>query len=250
MEYSRDKRIVMTLDAGGTNFVFSAMQAGREITQPVQLPANGDDLDRCIQNMIGVFETIQQFLNAPATAISFAFPGPADYRSGIIGDLANLPAFRGGIPLGPLLEEHFRLPVYINNDGNLLPTGKPLGGILPGVNQRLEASGSKKRYHNLVGLTLGTGFGGGIVLHEKLLVGDNSLGTEVWTCSNRHLQDRNAEEGVSARAVINYYKAMYRSEPVPISIDTCWIFTGLATGNKPGNKDAAVAAYQEMGKPR
>ena len=29
MDYSADQRVVMTLDAGGTNFVFSAMQGGR-----------------------------------------------------------------------------------------------------------------------------------------------------------------------------------------------------------------------------
>ena len=34
-------------------------------------------------------------------AISFAFPGPADYEHGVIGDLPNFPAFCGGVALGP-----------------------------------------------------------------------------------------------------------------------------------------------------
>ena len=34
MRYDADQRIVMTLDAGGTNFVFSAIQANREIIKP------------------------------------------------------------------------------------------------------------------------------------------------------------------------------------------------------------------------
>ena len=34
MGYVNDNRIVMTLDAGGTNFVFSAIQAGEEIIEP------------------------------------------------------------------------------------------------------------------------------------------------------------------------------------------------------------------------
>ena len=33
--YTTDKRIVMTLDAGGTNLVFSAMQGGVEVVEPV-----------------------------------------------------------------------------------------------------------------------------------------------------------------------------------------------------------------------
>ncbi len=35
MMYTNDNRIVMTLDAGGTNFVFSAIQGGKEIADPV-----------------------------------------------------------------------------------------------------------------------------------------------------------------------------------------------------------------------
>ena len=50
---------------------------------------------------------------------SFAFPGPADYPAGIIGDLAEYPAFRGGVALGPMLAERFGLPTFINNDGDL-----------------------------------------------------------------------------------------------------------------------------------
>jgi len=39
-----------------------------------------------------------------ASAISFAFPGPADYEKGIIGILPNFPDFRGGVSLGFMLE--------------------------------------------------------------------------------------------------------------------------------------------------
>ena len=56
-------------------------------------------------------------LNEPPVAISFAFPGPADYKRGIIGDLGNLPSLRGGIALGPMLEAEFGIPVFINNGG-------------------------------------------------------------------------------------------------------------------------------------
>ena len=35
--YSHDERTVLTLDAGGTNFVFSAIQGGEEIVKPIHL---------------------------------------------------------------------------------------------------------------------------------------------------------------------------------------------------------------------
>ena len=40
-------------------------------------------------------------------SVSIAFPGPADYAQGIIGDLPNLPVYRGGVALGAILENHF-----------------------------------------------------------------------------------------------------------------------------------------------
>ena len=102
-----------------------------------------------------------------AQALSFAFPGPADYPNGIIGDLKNLPAFRGGVPLGPLLAETFGAPVFINNDGDLFAYGEAMAGLLPEVNGMLEAAGSPKRFRNLLGVTLGTGFGAGLVLETR-----------------------------------------------------------------------------------
>ena len=42
MNYDKDKRIVMTLDAGGTNFRFSAMRGNQPVTETVAMPSNGD----------------------------------------------------------------------------------------------------------------------------------------------------------------------------------------------------------------
>ena len=47
--YKKDNRIVATLDAGGTNFVFGAMKAGEFIIEPVSVPAQSHDLDLCLR---------------------------------------------------------------------------------------------------------------------------------------------------------------------------------------------------------
>ena len=46
--YENDKRIVLTLDAGGTNFVFSAIRGNIQIVSPVCMPSCSDNLDRCL----------------------------------------------------------------------------------------------------------------------------------------------------------------------------------------------------------
>jgi len=245
MRIFKDKRIVLTLDAGGTNFVFSAMQAGKEIVEPVKLPSHANDLDRCLHTIKEGFRNIRQKLTTNPVAISFAFPGPADYKLGIIGDLPNFPAFSGGIALGPMLEKIFNLPVFINNDGNLFVYGEAIGGLLPRVNQRLEEEGSKKRYNNLIGFTLGTGFGGGIVTGNRLLTGDNSLGGEAWLLRNMENLQTNVEESISIRAIRNTYarEAGLSGTEIPEPKE---IFE-IAEGTLPGNRKAALLAYQKMG---
>ena len=78
------------------------------------------------------------------------------------------------------MREQFGIPVFINNDGNLFAYGEALAGTLPEVNKRLKEAGSSKVYKNLLGITLGTGFGAGVVIDSQLLTGDNGCGGDVW----------------------------------------------------------------------
>ena len=183
--YDKDSRIVLTLDAGGTNLVFTAIQGNREIVDPIRFATHSENLDDCLQSLVEGFKKVRQELTADPVAISFAFPGPADYENGIIGDLPNFPSFRGGVALGPFLEANFKLPVFINNDGNLFAYGEALAGVLPQINTSLEKSGNSRRYKNLLAVTLGTGFGGGVVINEVLLTGDNGCGGDVWCAANK-----------------------------------------------------------------
>ncbi len=244
MNFSNDNRIVLTLDAGGTNLVFTAMQGNEQIVEDIQLPSNADDLEKCLKSIVEGFGAVKAELKKEPSAISFAFPGPADYPNGIIGDLPNLPAFRGGVALGPMLEDKFNLPVFINNDGDLYAYGEAIGGFLPAVNKQLEEAGSPKRYKNLLGLTLGTGFGAGIVRDGNLFLGDNSIAGEIWLIRDKLTPTSNIEEHASIRGV----KRVFAREtgidaneaPEPRDIYE------TASGKKEGNKEAAVKAFEEM----
>jgi glucokinase len=206
MRYERDKRVVMTLDAGGTNLVFSAVR--------------GED------------------------AISFCFPGPAEYEEGIIGNLENLPVFQGGVALGPMLEDIFQIPVFINNDGDLFAYGEAVAGLLPEVNALLAKSGSPKRYQNLFGATFGTGFGGGIAHRGELFLGDNSAQGEINRTRNKILCDCSAEENVSIRGVRRVY-AREAGIKMVNSPSPKGIFE-IGMGWREGDRKAACKAFDEF----
>lgn len=237
------KSIIFVLDAGGTGFKFSAVQDYKEIIEPFTIKTASDTLEEQLNKIIEGFHRTEELCGKPA-AISFCFPGPADYTNGIIGDLANLPLFRGGVALKDMLENEFKVPVYINNDGDLFAYGEALGGVLPEINAMLEKAGNPKRYKNLVGFTLGTGFGGGVVLDGKLLQGDNSAGAEVWCMRNILYPQTSAEDSISIRGVRRVYAREagieFNDAPQPFDIYE------IAMGNKEGNKDAALKAWDEF----
>ena len=58
MDYQNDKRVILTLDAGGTNFVFSAMQSGKEIVEAYTLPSMAACLDDCLGQLVKGFEHV------------------------------------------------------------------------------------------------------------------------------------------------------------------------------------------------
>jgi glucokinase len=243
--YSRDSRVVMTLDAGGTNFRFSAWNGDKPVTETILLPSNGNDLKRCLANITEGFSQLKKSCPQPPVAISFAFPGPADYPSGIIGDLGNLPAFRGGVALGPMLAQQFKIPVYLNNDGDLFAYGEAIAGFLPHVNRLLEKSGSPKRYKNLFGVTLGTGLGGGIVRNGELFIGDNSIAGEAWLLRNKLQPETNAEEGACIRAVRRTFAELsgitFEQSPDPKTIFE------IGSGKSRTGKKAAREAFRRLG---
>ena len=245
MNPNTDKRIILTLDAGGTNFVFSAIQGNREIIKSIQLPAEANDQEKCLVNIITGFTRTLNTVKNKAEAISFAFPGPADYANGIIGNLPNFEAFNDATPLGTILEERLGLPVFINNDGNLFAYGEALSGFLPETNKKILKSGGIKQYKNLIGLTLGTGFGGGIVLNKTLVIGDSSCGAEVHNSLNKFNIDWNAEESISTRAIQRVY-----AETAGLSFsdkimpkDIAYIADGIIEGNQ----KAAIEAFRQFG---
>lgn len=245
--YDNDPRAVITLDAGGTHFRFNAMRGNRFLLDTVELPSEAHNLDRCMANLATGFETVIDQLSAPPAAISFAFPGPADYPNGIFPTrLTNFPAFAEGVALGPFLERRFHLPVFINNDADLFAYGEALAGALPMVNRRLREAGGVKQYHNLIGFILGTGFGVGITSRQRLFIGDNCC-SEVYCLPGKLEPDLIAEEGVSLRAILHYYNIYSKNDPKAGTYTDSYDIYRIAEGELTGDRQAALQAFSAFG---
>ncbi len=240
---NKETPIVLTLDAGGTNLSFMAIQDDKFLTPPVIKETAPDNLDKCLKLITEGFRELIAIIGKDPDAISFAFPGPADYLGGVIGDLINIPCFRGGVPLGAYLENHFNVPVFINNDGDLFAYGEYMKGFLPELNNDIEKYNSRRKYRSLFGITLGTGFGGGLVINGQLITGENSASSEIWLLRNFQNQKTYVEEGVSVRSIKSDYLAYSNDER---NLSPAEIFA-IAQGKKEGNKKAAWKSFENTG---
>ena len=96
-----------------------------------------------------------------------------------------------------------------------------------------------------MGLTLGTGFGAGIVRDGNLFLGDNSIAGEIWLLRDKLNPTTNIEEHASIRGVKKAYareaKINFDEAPSPKDI------FDIASGKTGGNKPAAIKAFSEMG---
>jgi glucokinase len=106
-----------------------------------------------------LFALTDRLVNHSVQAIGIGVPGLVDTEYGIVYDVVNIPSWKQ-VPLGQLLQDRYKLPVYINNDANCFALGE-------------FYFGKGRGYNSMIGLTVGTGLGSGIVLNKKLYAGKN-----------------------------------------------------------------------------
>lgn len=98
--------------------------------------------------------------------IGVSATGQIDSRKGIVaGTCGNFPNYIGS-PIKAALEEDFGLPVTVANDANCMTLGEVWVGAAQGCT-------------DVIGVTLGTGVGGGILTGGRLLEGARGLGGEL-----------------------------------------------------------------------
>jgi glucokinase len=102
-------------------------------------------------------QLIRQNLTKNTAAIGIGVPAIVDPDNGIVYDVQNIPNWKE-IPLKKILEKEFKIPVFINNDANCFALGE-------------FTYGKSKNYRNVIGLSLGTGIGMGIIINKELYNG-------------------------------------------------------------------------------
>jgi len=147
---------ILGADLGGTNFRVGGVADGRlQHVSSVAIDAGGT-LEHVYGQLCGL---IDAEISTDTAGIGVGVPSVADLATGTVYDVQNIPSWKE-IPLKSMLQERYKLPVYVNNDANCFAAGE-------------KYFGSARPYDFAVGLIMGTGFGAGVIANGRLYSGVN-----------------------------------------------------------------------------
>jgi glucokinase len=167
------RRWIVGVDVGGTNIKVGVMpmRGGLPVgvrTLPTEAPRGAQFVVDRIVRMIdeATSEVLEEHGDGrdSLAGVGIGSPGPLDRDSGVVLDTPNL-GWRN-FPLRDLISNEVGLPAWLDNDANCATFGE-------------WWMGAGKGSQSLIGVTLGTGIGGGIILDGELFHGASDAAGEI-----------------------------------------------------------------------
>src|SRR3989338_1917419 len=185
---------IIGVDLGGTNIKTALIASNGKIIKKCEIPTEAKKGTKTIIN--NIISSIKKVKSGKIIGIGIGSPGPLDYKRGIITNPVNLP-FKN-VPLKKIIQNKFKVPVFLDNDAKCFTLGEAVFG-------------KGKKYKNVVGITLGTGFGCGLVVNKKVYHGRGNA-TEFGHTTIEHDgvksksgNDGSIEEYVAARGITSLF---------------------------------------------
>jgi glucokinase len=150
------------VDLGGTKVKAGVESNGSIIQQNTIMLQQKESLSSTLAQLIDLIKPLTQY---PVSSIGIGVPSVVDVERGIVYNVTNIPSWEK-VELKYILEEEFNLPVSVNNDVNCFTLGEHLFGMA-------------KNYNSVVGMTIGTGLGSGIIIDNQLYTGNNCGAGEI-----------------------------------------------------------------------
>ncbi|MCH7676114.1 ROK family protein [candidate division KSB1 bacterium] len=147
---------ILGLDLGGTN-ARAGLVRNQQLGQvsSIKINPNGS-VDEVLAQICGL---IDESKPENLDGIGIGVPSVVDIEKGIVYDVQNIPSWKE-VPIKSIMQERYSTPTFVNNDANCFALGEKYFG--KGVG-----------YQSIIGLILGTGFGGGVIVDGKSYAGVN-----------------------------------------------------------------------------
>ena len=165
-----EETVYAGIDIGGTNIKFGLVDFDGNVIHRRQRPTMADKGPKVLMHLVTNIAEELLLLAAEEEHhvqwLGVGTPGAVDARTGtVIGPCPNIEGWQG-TEIGSVLQERLNMPVYVDNDANVVALAESRFGA---------AVGSQ----SMVCVTIGTGIGGGIVLDGNLWRGASNSAAEL-----------------------------------------------------------------------
>lgn len=150
------RNLILGIDMGGTNVrggLVNELSLSNIVSRKINAQASVEE----VRDQLFLFT--DELFNDSVNAIGIGVPGLMDEATEMVLDVVNIPSWKK-VPLKQWMQERYKVPVVINNDANCFALGE-------------FYFGKGKGYNSMIGLTIGTGMGSGIIINKKLYAGKN-----------------------------------------------------------------------------
>jgi glucokinase len=151
-----NNKIVIGVDLGATNIRCATVGSDTISNITSKRVNNTGTVQEVLEE---IFDLIDPLIDDNAEAIGIGVPSVVDIEKGIVYDVQYIPSWKE-VPLKKWMEDRYGIPVLVNNDANCFALGELYFGKGKGIS-------------SMIGLTIGTGLGAGIIINGKLYAGNN-----------------------------------------------------------------------------
>lgn len=152
-----DARHIISLDLANDEFRGAVVNLRNEVVQAASLPVVSRHGPDAVTHVYSLIDRLLATTDQPILGIGIGTPGLVDTENGVVLRAVNLDW--QDLPLGRLLQERYKLPIYLANDSQLAALAHYMAS-------------EEANLANLVVLTVGHGVGAGLILNGRLFQGD------------------------------------------------------------------------------
>ncbi len=144
------------VDLGGTKLLAGVVDAGLGVHHRAQRNVVGLDQSALLDTAVDAVQEVCESAGGEVAGVGFGIPCLIDQRTGTAVIAVNLPL--ADIAFGDVMAERLGRPVFVDNDANVTALAEHRAGAARGASEAVV-------------LTIGTGIGGGLILHGELYRG-------------------------------------------------------------------------------
>lgn len=150
------------IEMDGKNLRLAIVDGG-QVYRKIVVSTKADEPKEVI--IAHIIEMIKKIFNSNIRGIGLGVSGIVNKEKGFSKNSINISHWKD-VPIKDILEEEFKVPVYVNNDSNCFAFG-----------ERYYGEGTM--FKDLVCLTLSIGVGAGVIINNELYYGNNAGAGEI-----------------------------------------------------------------------